>query len=434
VAEALRDPNQADELKHVASLRGARCLLFAVAFASSPLALLSACSARELVSDVTVQDSAGVRIVMSTAPAWAGGSDRWTIDSVPFVEIEGDPNVPEQTLFNASRVELLADGRVIVANDGTGQLLAFDPTGRFIEAWGGPGEGPGEFNGLGGVWRCGADTLVTSERARVSILDSRGAFVRTETVVRRLSPSGAFALEGVSDDCSSILLAVRQARAPSGLEERQSFRYPTEVYWAALDGSSRTMIDSFPGNELLTVNVEGSLVGMRFPFGVQPVWSTDGERVLYGPADRHEVRVFGSGGQLERIVRWSAPREAISEDDWVTYERWRQTSIAEDPVGSLIPTRADHPSTLRPAYSDVLLDDEGNLWALSSYVDPYLTDEEEAAPERWTVLDAEGRWLGELPMPARFALSNVARGLAIGIARDSLDVETVQFLRIRRAP
>jgi hypothetical protein len=196
------------------------------------------------------------------------------------------------------------------------------------------------------------------------------------------------------------------------------------------------VIDSFPGNELLTVNIEGSFVGMRFPFGVQPVWGTDGERVLYGPADRHEVHVFGPGGGLERIIRWSAAREAISDEEWDQYERWRLASAQgdePDPAAALIPTRGEHPSTLRPAYSDVMRDDEGNVWVLTSYVDPILS-EGEPPPQRWTVFDAEGRWLGELPLPARFALNNVRRGLAIGIARDSFDVERVQFLRIRKAP
>ena len=396
------------------------------------LLLLPACGER-LESDFAVQDSAGVVLAISARPSWPAEGGGWTIEPAPAREITSDPEVPEGTLFGVSNVVMLGDGRVVVANGGSSQLLVFDSAGVFQDAWGREGEGPGEFDGLRGVWSC-ADSLVAREAARVSVLDSGGMFVRTETIVGRLTPTGAFELEGVSRDCSSVLLAVRNARSPEGFEERRVFRYPTEVYWAALDGGSRTAVDSFPGNELLTVDVEGSLVGMRFPFGVQPVWGTDGERVLYGPADRNEVRVFGSGGRLERIVRWSAPQEPISEEDWAQYERWRSASIEEDPAGPLIPTRGEHPSTLRPAYSDLMLDDEGNVWVLSSYVDPFVADPEHAPPQRWTVLDPEGRWLGELTMPARFALKSVEGGLAMGVARDTLDVESIQLLRIRKGP
>ncbi|MDT8370079.1 MAG: hypothetical protein RQ745_12800, partial [Longimicrobiales bacterium] len=43
-----------------------------------------------------------------------------------------------------------------------------------------------------------------------------------------------------------------------------------------------------------------------------------------------------------------------------------------------------------------------------------------------------GRWLGEVEMPERFALHVVAGGRVLGVAKDSLDVETVRAYRILR--
>jgi hypothetical protein len=190
-------------------------------------------------------------------------------------------------------------------------------------------------------------------------------------------------------------------------------------------------VDSFPGNEVTAVDV-GVLVGARFPFGVEPVWGSDGELVAYGPADRFEVRVFGGDGRLARIVRWGAQVEPIAEPDWVRYEEWRRLNIAEDPAGSLVPEPDDHPSPdVLPTLSDVLVDDEGNLW-VKRYVPALFDVLPPEEPEQWWVFDAEGRWLGEVVMPMRFALEGVERGRAIGIATDALDVPSVRLIGIRK--
>jgi hypothetical protein len=389
--------------------------------------LLSACGGTEETPRVVVQDSAGVEIVVSAAPAWGAESAAWTLDSAPALELSSDPNQPERILLGISDVDILPDGRIVVANSGSAELFVFDSTGAFLDAWGGRGEGPGEFVGLGSVMPCGGDTLVVGNRAQLAIFGSSGAYVRTEAVAGRLAPNASFTLEGVAPDCSSVLLAVRQTRAPSAGE--RFFRYPTEVYWAPFDGPA-IPVGSFPGNELMTVDLEGTLIGARLPFGVQPVWATDGVRVFYGPADRHEVHVFEAAGGLGRIVRWNAPSEPISEQEWARYQEARQAEIDEDPAGSLMPPRADHPSELRPAYSDLLVDDDGNLW-VRAFTESSLEGVGEAVPERWTVFDPEGSWLGELTMPPRFALRSVQRGFAMGVALDELDVPTVQLLRIR---
>ena len=398
-------------------------------FACTLVALVAACGDSRISQEFVVTDSSGIKIASSRLPAWSGGDFAWSLDAIPAVEIAGNPDVADQTLFDVSDLELLSDGRVVILNRGSSQLLVFDSTGAFLDTWGGAGQGPGEFDGPSRLDRCTGDTLVVTDRVRMSVLDSDGEFARSVRL-SGVTASRAFDIEGVARACSSALVAVRHARPPSGPGER-TFRYPTEVYWAPLDGGSRTSVDSFPGNELMTVSLGGNLVGARFPFAVHPVWTSDGERVFYGPADRHEVHIFGVDGQLERIVRWNASVEPISEHEWTRYDEWRETEIEEDPAGSLNPTRADHPSEFLPTYSDLLVDDEGNLW-LQRYDDPFLAHYTEPEPQRWSVFDQESRWLGELTMPPRFSLSSVARGFAIGVARDQLDVETIRFLRLRK--
>lgn len=52
--------------------------------------------------------------------------------------------------------------------------------------------------------------------------------------------------------------------------------------------------------------------------------------------------------------------------------------------------------------------------------------------QTWNIFDPDGVWLGELSLPERFDLRAVARGRLYGVARDELDVETVQVFRVVR--
>ena len=101
-------------------------------------------------------------------------------------------------------------------------------------------------------------------------------------------------------------------------------------------------------------------------------------------------------------------------------------------MGIMIPTRADHPSPdVKPTYSNLFVDDEGNLW-VQRYRSSFLGELPIEEPERWWVFAGDGRWLGEVALPYRFQLHEVSGGYAVGVALDELDVPRVQLLRIVR--
>jgi hypothetical protein len=387
------------------------------------VSVTAACEPSGARESFVVRDSAGIEIVESRAPAWAAGGG-WSVDSVASFVAASD------SLFEVGDARLRSDGKLLVVNAGSAEILVFDSAQHLEAAWGGRGEGPGEFSALADVADCAGDTIIARDLARLTVLGPHGEFSRTIPVEGRLTPSRAFELIGASDDCSAILLALRRGRQPESGEV--VFRYPTEVFWAQLDSGSAVPIGSFPGSEVLAVEVVGRRVGARFVFGVEPQWTTDGDKTFYGPADRFEVQVFSAAGELERILRWGAEREPIGENDWKRYEEWRAAQAALEPeVAPTIPTRASHPAQAKPAYSKLLVDDEGNLWVMA-YSSSLMEDFTRAESARWSVLDPEGRWQGEVTLPPRFELTSVAHGHVVGIKRDELDVPTVQALAIRK--
>lgn len=82
------------------------------------------------------EDSVGDEGALDAAPTFEG-----TVD-LEFGEIDGD----DPYLF--TRIESIAEdasGRLVVADMQSHEIRVFDPEGRFLFRFGGPGEGPGEL-------------------------------------------------------------------------------------------------------------------------------------------------------------------------------------------------------------------------------------------------------------------------------------------------
>ncbi|MEX2376275.1 MAG: hypothetical protein WD942_11945, partial [Dehalococcoidia bacterium] len=77
----------------------------------------------------TVTDSAGVSIVMSSAPEWA---DEPRLSDAPGTQILSEESDSAQILHQVVGVELLADGRILVANRGDGSVRLYDEAGHLV--------------------------------------------------------------------------------------------------------------------------------------------------------------------------------------------------------------------------------------------------------------------------------------------------------------
>ena len=103
----------------------------------------------------------------------------------------------------------------------------------------------------------------------------------------------------------------------------------------------------------------------------------------------------------------------------------------------LFPALDEYPEvpTHKPLFDRLLLDDRGGIWARVFPEESFgLFDSRLPGPmiftETWMVFDPAGVWLGDLTLPDRFELHAVGRDRLLGVARDSLDTETVQVFWI----
>lgn len=136
-----------------------------------------------------------VLVAGATALACGGGEEEareigtdtveeWSLSAEPLLEIGVVEGEEPYQLHQASGSVRLADGRVVVLNQGSDQLRFFGPEGTHLRSVGGPGEGPGEFQRPTRIRLTSPDTLrVWDARLhRFSWFDTAGTFVRTEAV------------------------------------------------------------------------------------------------------------------------------------------------------------------------------------------------------------------------------------------------------------
>jgi hypothetical protein len=400
---------------------------------------LLACAPGDRATGVLVRDSADIQIVENQTPAWSDNAS-WRLASSPEVDIGSDRDSSPE-LFRVEDVIGLGDNYAVI-NAASSEVLLFDSDGRLVRRIGGRGEGPGEFSRLRSLYRCGGDTLVVNDVARVSYFDVQGNFVRTAPIAPPNADEFPRIL-GVASDCSTFVMSGNFTPGPArGVTARRS----SYVFRAGLDRTPRDTIGSFPGQELVGTTVDGIDQFLYLPWGVDGVWAIDADRYYFASSDQPEIRVYARRSGLTQIVRWPAERAPVSAEDRRLYEQKRLWLLERFPgIAQVVPPLASVGALPadKPLFRSIIVDDEHNLW-VRRYPDfiagrPDLYDRDVPlryspppgdVPEVYSVIDAAGRWLGEVDVPADFVVRGVYRNRVLGVWKDELDVEHVRVYRL----
>lgn len=371
-------------------------------------------------SSFIVRDSAGIAIVESSRAAW-DGSEAWTVDTAPIVSIgavDGDAPYLLSRVVGATR---LPDGQVVVADGGSSQLRFFDSAGVFRQAVGRKGTGPGEFEYLRALERCGADSLFAFNiNWQTKVFTSAGTLGREMAVREPGATRVPYALA-----CSRVgLLAIsgwgdRPAAPPIGFHRAMS-----RVWVLDGDGRERANLGSHLASERIG-NERGS---GPHPFGRHTSIAVGADAIYLGDGAQFEVRRYTPDGKLERIQR--APPEDLTISPAMV-DAYRSAQLGQTPDQrrpALERSLAEMPMPEgRPAFTRLRVDSEGNLWAAR-----FRVAGGPEARERWAVFSDDGSFLGHVEMPPSFALLEIGEGAVLGVAKDEEGVERVRRHRLAR--
>lgn len=369
----------------------------------------------------TVRDSVGIEIVQNDGYAWDPGNE-WRLAEAPEVDIgvlEGDS---VYQMFRVSDVTLLADGRVAVANSGTGEIRVYDQRGRFLSATGRLGDGPGEFRRLRALRPYRGDSLVAWDASsqRISVLTGDGVISRTIQLTRAMS-SGE--LIGSLAEGSFLLQEERLTISDTELQQQQLSLWEYQP-----DGTVADSIGLYPYRKMIPIEYgRGRLIAPP-AFSPEASVASSGATVYVGSALEAEVLEVGSTGEVRRRIRWAASARVVEQADLDLYRARELAGIDESEERALRRAyldKAPHEDRF-PAYERIEATRDGELW-VQLYRPP--TDD---GPTRWLVFDEQGRALGEIAVPRRFRIDEIGRHYVLGVERDELDVEHVRLYRIVR--
>lgn len=376
----------------------------------------------------SARDSAGIDIIDIVRPQWDEGAG-WRVSAQPTLEIGAVEGDEAYQLYRVTHAIRLAGGSIVVANRGTQELRWFGPDGGFLRSAGGEGEGPGEFNSLFAL-RVFRDTIWAHDfpLARMTAFDTAGSLLRTVILDRESSlpteiwPVGGGFVAHVMETTFDITADLTYHRR-------------TVTYWRyAGDGSVVRSIDTLPGLEFL---IRGGPVGgntfvstSTSPLiGHTSQQTVVGDRLVTGITDRFELRVFGTDGRLERLIRDPARDLPVTDAEWksVFDQAMQDAETAEQrrSVQSIAELRPA-PET-RPAFGRFVGDPLGFVW-----IEPYRPAA--GLPVPWLVVNIEsGAVMGTVDLPERFRPTDFGADYVLGVARDELDVEHVQLYALDRS-
>jgi hypothetical protein len=383
--------------------------------------LTSICLTNAIAPPVPAQsrDSAGIRIVENSAPAWTAGN-AWRVDTTPTfraVLASGPAQAASHRRIN-SRIQgaiRLSDGRIAVANGHTYQIELFDRTGRRPDAIGRQGKGPGEFIELHEMCAIRGDTLMV-----LNFLEGLNVFAPTGSYVRIVRPDtgalttrfGSASLLGCFADGSFVLTSGGNAAQRLWSD---NWTDSTRAYVFDAQGNQRGIIGPLPS--MRWVHVANQQRGMLFgPFGV---FAFDGQSIYYGFPERFEIKIFSQDGRLTRIVRRQFNLQPVTAQDIRAF-RELSSSTSTGVLDAVVAAAAKN----HPAFEGLMIDALKNIWVREvslPFVARRLGDQLPAS--RWTVFDERGRWLGAIQLPERFTPMEIGADYVLGTTRDDNDLE-----------
>ena len=386
-------------------------------------------------SKAQVEDSAGIVIVHNPRP---GPDSRlgWQVALEPIVSIGTIEAIDDFQLHRVDDALRLADGRVVVANGGSHQLLVFDGDGNYLTSWGQSGGGPGDFGGAFGSNGLGPPRLFWVEpwpgdslaichgtysggSHLLALWDDQGNHVRTVNL------AGSDDIRVCRDVLHDGAILASRPSTPLITPPDPSYagdltRTDHEFFLVSAEGSSAVSLGHQPGTEMFWhLSDDTPFLLMDPPFANTLVWAVWGDLVIVSPTDHSEIRAYRDDGTLARIVRWEHDVRSPTQGDLDDYRAARTNpSEALDAVplpGSF------------PAFSAIEVDLPGNLW-VREYNLP--EDDDRAL---WTVFDPEGVVLGFVETPPELIIYEIGEHYILGKVRDDLGVEYVQLWPLERS-
>lgn len=385
--------------------RGKPTLLTAV-----PALALFACGGDSAqIADAVVEDSAGVRIVRHTG----------TPDAAPSVTFAPEPlyrygsDAGDYTFASIWDGVLLNDGSAAVFDVRNREVVLLGPDGAFGSVLASSGEGPGEVGFVRAMFAQGPDSLFLNDHgnSRFSLFVG-GSLARTTRVPPTVTR--AFNARGIDAEGRPLLSSTFYMPG-----------FPDEWlpgYMVRFDPETG-VVDTVASYKYMS--------GESNPVpGTGYVFVADG-RFAYVRSDNPEVVWHRADGGVRQIVRWQLERRYLNEEHLngiklalLARYRYANPGASDEDLDrmtreEMARNEADLGTPL-PFFTSPFADAEGRVW-----LPAHMPGGPREGVPPYTVISADGEWLGQVDGPPNFRILDVGWGRVLGVVRDEMDLESV---------
>lgn len=368
-------------------------------------------------------------LLFVVAPAALSAQARWTIVPKPIFDVGGETDDTLTMLGDIAGVARLPNGDVIAADRQTFTLYQFAPTGAYRKSIGRKGSGPGEFNSILAMMRCG-DSLIVREwtpGGRWQLLTLGGKAVRT---VPQETPTGETAPYLLACNPAGRTISSGWGKRPDDLKSDQKvFRLTVPFWLGSTANEAITVVTKLPaGDRFSPDNRRGH---GPLPFGREPAVAIGRDRVYIGTADSFAIAVHDlAGKRIGTITRPYAPVRVTAADieRYKDLERARELGLRpNEPLDRFEKSLAEKEfAKTFPAYAKILVDADDHLW-VQSY--PKVS----SATVTWFVFSPKGAAVAQVDLPRELVVSEIGRDYILGISRlPPDDLQHVQVYRLNR--
>lgn len=364
----------------------------------------------------TVRDSAGVTIVFNHPQSVSHGCI--TLASDPETRVgsgvqRGDSASPLSDIRGGA---VLRDGRIVVLNAGSRELLFYAPDGHYEYAVGGAGRGPGEFVEPTWLGHANADTLFIwdTRLSRLSSFDATGALLNSRQVGFKGATGPPPAISGRFEDGSFfanpgplVFFSGSESGVTRLAQTYQRYDPQTDHTSHLADGRSVELVVGAGGVYSL-------------PFGKTELAVPHGDALLVADNGIAAVRFYDMNGNLNRVMTWVSEPIQVTARDESAYRRYLETESSRFSHPANSPFAAE-----RPRFSSIHSDRTGWIWVRSygAEWDP---------PPPWLVFDGSGVLQCEVQAPDRVAVLEIGQDYLLGRQTDALGEETVLRFGLHR--
>jgi hypothetical protein len=386
----------------------------ATALLAALLLMSTACGSPGREAVVT-RDSAGIAMTLSRTPAWTP-EQAWHLGESPSLALGGLIGQRHYDFTSIGDVRLLDDGRILVTHcSNPPEIWLYQADGSFVRGFAGEGMADGRCRFILRSWVAGPDTLVVYDPTlgRLTFFHMRGALL--EVVPVGSEADGPIWIDRLDDgrllgrpnnpqpslDGRSRATFVYNLLDPGTLEARPLVEVDGAEFVVTGSGSDRKISQVLFAPFTAAV-ARGTTVYLS---DTRDFWVD--ERDAEGALLRRFGRDFTPVVVDRRFVREYTQQRMAAAGSGARLVR-------QELVEAVFPDRL-------PAHeATMLVDAADHLWVLN-------TPGPNAHERRWSVFDPGGRWLGEVSVPSRLRVTQIAAARVVGVWREDADTQIVRI-------